>query len=150
MMRLNFAGAPVITAPPSEVWRKLMDPEFVAHSGPGVESVERIDATRFRVISGLGVGVIKLRFALDLELFDIVDGERLKMRARGHAPGSVVEVVSSLGLEDAGTGRTRLNWSATCDLKGAVASIGGHFLESTARRLTEEFWTDFARRAGSP
>jgi carbon monoxide dehydrogenase subunit G len=148
-MRLSFAGAPVITAPPSEVWRKLMDPEFVAQSGPGVESVERIDATRFRVISGLGVGMIKLRFALDLELFDIVDGEHLKMRARGHAPGSAVEVVSSLRLEDAGRGRTRLNWSATSDLNGAVASIGGHFLESTARRLTEEFWTDFARRAGS-
>jgi carbon monoxide dehydrogenase subunit G len=29
-----------------------------------------------------------------------------------------------------------------------MASIGGRLLEGTARRLTEEFWTDFAQRVG--
>ena len=45
--------------------------------------------------------------------------------------------------------RTRLNWAAVSTIGGALASLGGRLLEGTARRLTEEFWTDFARRAGS-
>jgi carbon monoxide dehydrogenase subunit G len=148
-MKLEFAGAPVITAPPQTVWQKLLDPDFVGASAPGVESVEALDPTHFKVISALGVGSVKVRFKLDVELFDIVEGQQLKMRARGKAPGSAVDVVSSLRVEDAGDGKTRLNWSATSEVSGTVASVGARLLEGTSRRLTEQFWTDFARRVGA-
>jgi carbon monoxide dehydrogenase subunit G len=145
-MKLEFSGAPIITASRREVWDKLLDPNFVAASAPGVESVETVDPTHFKVVSGLGVGAVKVRFKLDVELFDVVEGEALKMRARGKAPGSAVDVVSGLHLEDAGSGNTRLNWSATSEVSGTVASVGARLLEGTARKLTEQFWTDFAAR----
>ena len=148
-MKLEFSGAPEITASRQQVWAKLMDPDFVAASAPGVESVEAVDPTHFKVVSGLGVGSIKVRFKLDVELFDVVPGQQLKMRARGKAPGSAVDVVSHLRLEDAGPEKTRLNWSATSEVSGTVASVGARLLEGTARRLTEEFWTDFARRVSA-
>jgi carbon monoxide dehydrogenase subunit G len=148
-MKLEFSGAPEITAPRAVVWQRLMDPDFVAASAPGVESVEPVDPTHFKVISGLGVGAIKVKFKLDVELFDIVEGERLKMRARGMAPGSAVDVVSTVRLEETGGDATRLNWSATSEVSGTVASVGARLLESTARRLTEQFWTDFARRVSA-
>jgi uncharacterized protein len=148
-MKLEFSGAPEITGSRTKVWAKLMDPDFVAASAPGVESVERVDLTHFKVVSGLGVGSVKVRFKLDVELFDIVEGERLKMRARGKAPGSAVDVVSALQVEDAGNEHTRLNWSATSEVSGTVASVGARLLEGTARRLTEQFWTDFAQRVSS-
>jgi len=148
-MKLLFSGAPVITASPQRVWERLLDPDFVAASAPGVESVEALDATHFKVVSAFGVGSVKVRFKLDVELFDIVEGEQLKMRARGKAPGSAVDVVSSLRVEDAGDGRTRLNWSATSEVSGTVASVGARLLEGTARKLTEQFWTDFAKRVSA-
>ncbi len=148
-MKLDFSGAPEITASPATVWSKLLDPDFVAASAPGVESVERVDATHFKVVSGFGVGAVKVRFKLDVELFDIVEGERLKMRARGKAPGSAVDLLSALQVEDVGGGRTRLNWSASSEISGTVASVGARLLEGTARRLTEQFWTDFAQRVSA-
>jgi carbon monoxide dehydrogenase subunit G len=148
-MKLEFAGAPEIAAPREQVWDRLMDPNFVAASAPGVESVEALDPTHFNVVSGLGVGAVKVKFKLDVELSDIVEPERLRMTARGKAPGSVVDVISSVRLEEAGNGRTRLNWSATSNVSGTVASVGARLLEGTARRLTEEFWTDFARRVSA-
>jgi carbon monoxide dehydrogenase subunit G len=146
-MKLEFAGSPVITATRQKVWTRLTDPSFVAESAPGVESVEALDPTHFKVISGVGVGSVKVRFRLEVELFDIIEGQRLKMRARGMAPGSAVDVVSGLELQDVGPGLTRLTWSAISELSGTVASIGARLLEWTARKFTEEFWTDFARRA---
>ena len=147
-MKLEFSGAPEVSASRQRVWDRLMDPNFVAASAPGVESVEPVDATHFKVVSGLGVGAIKLKFKLDVELFDVVERESLKMRARGKAPGSMVDTVSSVRLEDAADGRTRLKWSATSAVSGTVASVGARLLEGTARKLTEQFWTDFARRVG--
>jgi carbon monoxide dehydrogenase subunit G len=148
-MKLEISGAPEITASRQQVWAKLMDPDFVAASAPGVESVEAVDPTHFKVVSGLGVGSIKVRFKLDVELFDVVTGQQLKMRARGKAPGSALDVVSHLRLEDAGPEKTRLTWSATSEASGTVASVGARLLEGTARRLTEGFWTDFARRVSA-
>lgn len=145
-MRLHFSGAPEISAPRGEVWRKLMDPNFVAQSAPGVESVQQIDDTHFKVVSAFGVGAIKVRFALDVELFDVQEPTAAKMRARGKAPGSAVDVTSSLMLEELSPDRTRLSWSADSEVSGTVASVGARLMEGTARKLTEQFWTDFARR----
>ena len=145
-MRLEFAGAPTVTASREVVWTRLMDPNFVAASAPGVESVEPVDPTHFKVISGIGVGPLRVRFQLDVELSDVVPLERLRMTALGRAPGSVVDTVSSVRLEPLGNGRTRLSWSATSTISGAVAGLGARLLEAAARRLTEDFWTDFARR----
>ena len=148
-MKLEFSGAPVIDAPRMAVWQRLMDPNFIAASAPGVETVEAVDPTHFNVISGLGIGPVRLQFRLDVELSDIVEQERLRMVALGRGPGSEVDVVSSVRLEDAGPGRTRLDWAATCSVSGVLAGLGTRMLEGTARRLTEDFWTDFARRAGA-
>jgi carbon monoxide dehydrogenase subunit G len=71
------------------------------------------------------------------------------MRARGKAPGSAVEVVSGLRVEDLGDGSARLDWSATSNVSGTVASVGARLLEGTARKLTEQFWTDFAKRVSA-
>lgn len=148
-MKLEFSGSPEITATREQVWSRLTDPDFVAASAPGVESVEAVDPTHFKVISGLGFGGVKVRFALDVELFDIVDRQSLKMRASGSAPGSELNVVSSLQIADDGSGRVRLDWSATSEVSGTMAKIGGPLVTGAARRLTEDFWSDFARRAGA-
>lgn len=145
-MKLEFSGSPAIAAPRERVWERLMDPHFVAQSAPGVESVQVIDPTHFKVVSGFGVGSIKVRFAMDVELYDIVDGRSAKMRVRGKAPGSAIDVVSNLQVDDAGSAGTQLKWSATSEISGTVASVGARLMEGTARKLTEQFWTDFAQR----
>jgi carbon monoxide dehydrogenase subunit G len=145
-MKLEFSGSPAIAAPRERVWERLMDPHFVAQSAPGVESVEAVDPTHFKVISGFGIGSIRVRFTMDVELFDIDAGKSAKMRVRGKAPGSAIDVVSKLQVDDAGSGGTQLNWSATSEVSGTVASVGARLMEGTARKLTEQFWTDFAQR----
>ena len=145
-MKLEFSGSPAIAAPRERVWERLMDPHFVAQSAPGVESVEAVDPTHFKVISGFGVGSIRVRFTMDVELFDIDPGKSAQMRVRGKAPGSAIDVVSNLRVDDAGSGGTQLNWSASSEVSGTVASVGARLMEGTARKLTEQFWTDFAER----
>ena len=139
-MNLEFSGSPEITATRDQVWARLLDPEFVAASAPGVESVRAVDPTHFEVLSGLGVGSVRVRFVLDVEVFEIVDRQSLRMRALGKAPGSAVEVVSSLRIADDGPGKVRLDWSATTELRGTIAHVGPRLIEGIARRLTE-FWT---------
>ena len=147
-MKLQFSGSPEVSAPRHIVWQRLIDPRFVAGLAPGVESVEVLDATHFRVISGFGPRAMKARITLDGELFDLLPGMSAKMRLRGNGPGSLIQVLSTIAVHDAGRGKVRLHWTATSELSGTVANLGAKLLEGVARRMTEEFWDDFARRVG--
>jgi carbon monoxide dehydrogenase subunit G len=143
-MRLSFSGAPEVAAPLQDVWPRILDPHFVAKHGPGVESVEILDPRHFKVITGFGVGSIRLRFGIDVELTEVNPPNYFTMKARGKAPGSAVEVTASLALEVLEAARTRLSWKADTDISGTVASVGARLMEGTAKRLTEQFWTRFA------
>jgi uncharacterized protein len=147
-VKLRFSGSPEVAAPRHIVWQRLVDPRFVAGSAPGVESVEVIDARHFRVISGFGPRGMKARITLEGELFDLVPGVSAKMRLCGNGPGTLIEVLSTIGVHDAGLGKVRLQWTATSELSGTVANLGAKLLAGIGRKMTEQFWDDFARRVG--
>lgn len=149
-MRLEFSGAPEIAAPPERVWQRLLDHEFVASVGPGVERVEALDDRHFKVVSAFGVGSVKLKFQLDVELSDVIPPKSLKMTAHGKAPGSSVEVSTALEIEPMTPNRSRLKWTALSEVRGTVASVGARLLKGTAKKLTETFWDEFAERVGKP
>lgn len=146
-MRLEFSGAPEISLPRTKVWELLLDPDFVAAAAPGVESVERVDDTHYKVVASFGVGAIRLKFRLDVALGDLAPPERARMTTTGKAPGSNVRVETSVTLEATNGDRTRLRWKAESEVHGAVASVGARLLKGTAQKLVEEFWTTFAERA---
>ena len=145
-MRLEFSGGPEVSAPRKLVWQRLIDPRFVAQSAPGIESVDVLDPTHFRVTSGFGLGRIRAHLTLDGKLFDLVPGTSARMRLHGRAGGSAIEVVSTMLVQETGSGRVRLRWSATADISGSLANMGARLLEGVAHRLTDQFWADFARR----
>jgi len=104
-VRLDFSGAPEIAAPPAEVWKRLLDHEFVASVAPGVESVEPIDDRHFKVISGFGVGAVKVRFQLDVELSD--EPQLANMAAAATIAEPKRKVVRIGSSADQGTGPVR-------------------------------------------
>ncbi len=148
-MHLDFSGEPMIAAPRHAVWLRLLDPHIVAAATPGMESVEAIDDTHFKVVSGLGVGAIRLSFTLDIELSDLVEPSSARMRARGKAPGSEVDVRTTILLHERDAETTQLQWEATATISGTIASIGARFLEGAVRKLTDDFWDTFAQQASA-
>jgi carbon monoxide dehydrogenase subunit G len=149
-VRLDFSGTLVVAAAIERVWERLMDPAFVADCAPGVEGVERKDATHFRVKTLLGVGSVQLRFALDVELAELTKPSFARMLVRGTAPGSALQAESTVKLESQGRELTRLDWTAGSEVRGAIASTGARLLKGTAKTLTEKFWKTFSQRAAKP
>jgi len=145
-VRLEFSGGAEVSAPRELVWQRLIDPRFVARSAPGIESVDVLDPTHFRITSGFGLGKIRARITLDGELFDLVPGTSARMSLHGRAGGSAIEVVSTMLIQETGNGTVKLRWSATTDISGSLANMGARLLEGVAHKLTDEFWADFVRR----
>lgn len=146
-MHLNFAGTPEIRTTRGAVWRHLLDPYFIASCLPMVDSVEVIEPTRFRVVSGFGVGFLRLDFTVTIELYELVEPERARLRMHGVAPGTTVEMESKMAIDDLPGDRVRLNWEASSVVHGTAAAVGRRLMEGAARRLTAMFWEEFARKA---
>ncbi len=144
-MRLEFADTLAVAAPPARVWQRLMDPDFVAAAAPGVEGVERVDDTHFRVKAMLGVGSVSVRFAIDVELADLVAPSSARMIVKGAAPGSALQADSSVRLSAVNEG-TALAWTVGAEVRGTLASTGARLLKGTAKKLTSVFWKTFAQR----
>ena len=144
---MEFEGVQTVAAPIKVVWERLLDADFVASCAPGVDKVEAIDDSHYKVIAMLGAGTIQLKFAINLELADLVPPTSARMVVRGNAPGSALSAESGVKLSEDGPKSTSLAWTVGADIRGTVASTGARLLKGAAKKLTEKFWTTFAKRA---
>lgn len=135
---MEFSGVVEIAAPRAAVWAFVMDPEQVGWCGPGVESIEVVDATHYRARAKVGIGIISTRFAVDLELTEAVEPDRAVIRASGQAPGSAADAIGEITLSGPTEGPTTMAWQATVTISGSLASIGSRLIESTADKLIGE------------
>jgi carbon monoxide dehydrogenase subunit G len=135
---MEYSGVVEIGAPRARVWAFVMDPEQVGWCGPGVESIEVVDATHYRAQAKVGIGIISARFAVDLELTEAIEPDRAVIRASGQAPGSAADAVGEITLSGPADGPTTMAWQATVTISGSLASVGSRLIDSTADKLIGE------------
>lgn len=133
---MEFSGVVDIPAPRDRVFDFVTDPQKVGACGPGVQSIEVVDATHFRARAKVGVGFITASFIVDLELAEQDRPDRAVIKARGQAPGSAVDAVGSMNLSDGAVAdTTTMAWDAQVSISGTIASVGARLIEGTANKM---------------
>ena len=136
---MNFSGTVQIKAPRDRVWAFVIDPNQVGGCGPGVESVEIVDPTHFKATAKVGIGFIRARFVVNLELAEVQPPDRAVIKAHGQAPGSAVDATAEMKLSDgAEPGTTVMDWTADVAIAGSLASLGARMIEGTANKMIGE------------
>ena len=138
---MKFSGTVEINAPRDRVWAFVIDPNQVGQCGPGVESIEPVDATHFKATAKVGIGFISARFVAQLEMADLEAPERAVIKAHGQAPGSAVDATAQMTLSGNPEGPTRMDWSADVALSGSMASLGSRLIEGTANKMIGQTFT---------
>jgi carbon monoxide dehydrogenase subunit G len=132
---MQFKGTVQIAAPRDRVWAFLMDPDKVGSCGPGVESIEVLDADHFKAKAKVGVGFIAARFTVDMSIAQREEPDRAQIKAHGQAPGSAVDATADMGLSGPPDGPTTMDWSADVAIAGTLASVGARMIEGTANKM---------------
>lgn len=114
-----------------------MDPTQIAPCGPGVRGVEVLDDTHYRITARVGIGAIAATFKVDAEVMEVTKQENATVRVRAQAPGTAVEGIASMSLDDH-EGGTRMDWSVTVHVNGKLAAVGERLIRGTAERLIEQ------------
>jgi len=132
---MHFDGTVEINAPRARVFEFLMDPNQVGSCGPGVESIEVIDADHFKAKAKVGVGFISARFVVDIEIAERIDPDKAVLKVRGQAPGSAVDGNAEMNLSGPAEGPTTMDWTADVNIAGTLASVGARLIEGTATKM---------------
>jgi len=132
---MQFKGTVEITAPRDRVWAFLMDANQVGSCGPGVESIEVVDADHFKAKAKVGVGFISARFTVDMSIAERSEPDHALIKAHGQAPGSAVDATADMALSGPAEGPTTMDWSADVAIAGTLASVGARMIEGTANKM---------------
>lgn len=146
---LEFTGQQTLDRPPAELWPYFTDPDVLAACAPGCRSMELVSPHEIDVVLAVGVGSVKPEFDVDVVVTEADHPSVLSMRAVGHAPRNEFEMTAEMVLEPTDDGGTTVTWTATADVSGTIASLGGRALKSVTKRLVNRFFDDLEAKAAS-
>jgi uncharacterized protein len=134
-VNLQYSGEEQIPAAFDKVWTFVTDPERVGRCFPDVVDVVVQDPTHFDAVVQVGVGPVRGKFKLKVELVPDAAKRRLDMKVSGGGFGSAVDMTAGADMAEAGPGATTLKWSGQAEARGPIATVGGRVLDAQAQKL---------------
>ena len=142
-----LTGDVTIRAPRKKVWDFMTDPNQIGQCAPGVEKIEVIEPMkRYRGVVSVGLGSVKARFNGDVEVVELDEPNRAKLRAHGTATGSAADAVSEMSLSDGPDGSTLVHWTADVNVSGQLASLAARLMMPVSQKLATQFYDEVRRR----
>ncbi len=140
-------GDVTIHAPRKKVWDFLTDPNQIGQCVPGVEKIETVEELKkYRGIVSVGLGSVKARFSGDVEILELDEPKRAKLKAHGTATGSAADAVSEMHLSDAPDNSTLVQWTADINVSGQLASLVSRLMVPVSQKLASVFYDEVRKR----
>ena len=147
---MDMTGEYRIAAPRERVWQGLNDPDILKRCIPGCEAIEKVSPTKFTAKVTAKVGPVKATFTGAVTLSDLnpPQGYRITGEGQGGAAG-FARGGAEVKLEEDGD-VTILRYTASAAVGGKLAQIGSRLIDGTAKKLSDEFFGNFAQVLGTP
>jgi uncharacterized protein len=139
-MSLEFSGTQTLPIPREQVWEYLLNVKKVASCAPGFESLEELAYERWKAVVGAAIGPVKTKFTMDVKRSEMVEPERMVVKGNGNAPGTTVEVSGDMRFSVPTDDSTRMDWTASLEVSGALAKVGVYLIKGTVEKLTGQFF----------
>ena len=141
---MEMTGEYKIPAPRQKVWEALNDPEILKACIPGCQELNKESDTELSATVKSKVGPVSATFKGKVTLSDIdaPNGYKISGEGTGGVAG-FAKGGAEVSLVDDGDG-TLLNYTATGQVGGKLAQIGSRLIDSTAKKMANEFFGKFA------
>jgi len=145
---MEMTGEYTIPAPREKVWEALNDPEVLAACIPGCQELNKDSDTELSATVKSKVGPVSATFKgkVTLSEIDPPNGYKISGEGTGGVAG-FAKGGAEVKLVDAGDGTT-LTYVATAQVGGKLAQIGSRLIDSTAKKMANEFFGKFADMVG--
>ena len=135
-MQLN--GEYTFNGPRDEVWALLQEPDVLKAAMPGAKEIEKTGDDQYKAQLQIRIGPVNGVFATTISLIDKIPPERYTMLvdskgSTGFAKGTALVMLTE---QDAST--TLMQYEATLQVGGRIASVGQRMLDTVSKSLTRQ------------
>ena len=130
------------------VWRALNDPEVLKECLPGCQEIEKTSDTEMTATLVIKVGPVKATFAGGVTLSDLdpPNGYTISGQGQGGAAGFASGEAKVRLVADGG--ETVVHYDVDAKVGGKLAQIGSRLIDSTAKKLSKQFFDSLAEKLG--
>ena len=142
---MELKGERVLPVSRETAWALLNDSEVLKACVPGCESMTASAAHDYDVVMTAAIGPVKARFKGKLSVRDLDPPRGYRLAFEGQsAQAGFARGEARVELEELGQGETRLVYSATAQIGGKLAQIGGRLIDAAAAATADRFFQSFA------
>ena len=148
---MEITGEQLIGLPQQATWNALNDPGVLKDCIPGCDSIEQVSPTEYQLTMTAKVGPVSAKFKGKMTLSEVSAPVTYTLRFEGQG-GVAGFAKGEARIELAPDGKnTRLRYSAKAMVGGKLAQVGARLIDGVAKKMAEQFFTAFNRRAsGGP
>ncbi len=141
---MDLTGEYRIPAPREDVWRALNDPNILQKCIPGCESVEKLSDTEFTAKVVLKIGPMTAKFSGKGTLADLDPPKGYTITGEGQGGVAGFGKGQAKVSLDVDGNVTVMRYTAQAQVGGKMAQLGARLIDSTAKKLADEFFGRFA------
>jgi uncharacterized protein len=145
---MKFSTSALVGAPREEVFEALNDRRVLRQCIPGCEELTDVDGNTFSVVLKLGVGGIKGTYTGTATRTVNQPPDSFTLVLDGKGKVGFVRGTAAIRLSDEAAS-SRVDCEADVLVGGAIAAVGSRLIAAAARKLTGDFFKEFAAVIGA-
>lgn len=136
--------------PVQDVWEALNDPQILAQAIPGCVSLEKTSQTQFAAKVKVKIGPVAATFTGTVDLQDLNPPHAYVISGSGKGGvAGAAKGQAAVGLRQEGQ-ICVLTYEVTAAVSGKIAQLGSRLIESTAKKLSGQFFENFKAITQAP
>ncbi len=140
---MKVRGQYTLPAPQKKVWAALLDPEVLARTLPGCESLEPAGPDEYRMKMKLAISSVQGFFDGKVRLEDQQPPSSYRLHVEGRGKVGFVDGGGALRLEPNpdNDGETVVHYEGDVKVGGLIAAVGQRLLDMTSKMMIKRFFT---------
>jgi uncharacterized protein len=140
---MDMSGEERIAAKREVVWAALNNPDILRACIPGCQNLEMASPTEMTATVKIKIGPVSATFAGEVTLSDLNSPEGYKISGEGKGGiAGFAKGGAEVHLREDGND-TILSYNVDAQIGGKLAQLGSRLIDSTAKKLAGQFFTNF-------
>jgi len=148
---MKISGVVSLSAPPQQVWDAIHDPNTLARTLPGCESLTELGPNDYQMRVNLGVAAVRGTYDGNVRLKDTDVPNALTLKASGAGKPGTVDADVDVRVAPSEDGGTKVSYDADATVGGAIGGVGQRMLSGVTKKMAGQFFAALdAEIAGVP
>ena len=140
---MKVSGSHILAVKPERAYEMMQDPEVLARSMPGCESLEKIGEDEYRMKMKMVLAAVSGAFEGKVRITDQAPPSSFRMLVEGAGKIGFVKGEGLLKFSADGDG-TEVAYDGEVQVGGTIAAVGQRLIDVTSKAMIKKFFEKLA------